>query len=133
MPVTIKLKGVAQEFKSLDGDLNEFVNQATRSALFQTLGELKRTTPVDTGRARNSWVATTNAAEFRDVASNNLGIASSLLIPPPRDIIEQYYITNGVNYIDKLNAGSSTQAPARFIENAVMKYFEVSGLVYIAV
>jgi len=48
------------------------------------------------------------------------------------DKIEQWYITNGVPYIKKLNEGSSKQAPARFIENTVLQNdFTIVGLTYV--
>ena len=131
MPVVINLKGVEQEFKKLDEDLNYLINQTMRARAFDTLGTLKRTTPVDTGRARNSWILTKNRSEFRNNLSPGSGASAGLLSPPPKTSIEQLYITNGVDYIDKLNAGSSKQAPARFIENAVTKNFDASGVIYV--
>ena len=49
--------------------------------------------------------------------------------PVPSDKIENLYITNGTPYIQELNAGSSVQAPARFIETTLSKYFNIKGSV----
>ena len=54
MPVTIKLRGVEREFDTQQQELFEFLNASMRARAFQALAELKRKTPVDTGRARNS-------------------------------------------------------------------------------
>ena len=131
MAVQIKLRGVDQELERLDSELKELVNSNLRARVLQVNGELKRVTPVDTGRARNSWLATENPLQFANTLTGGLGVAASLLKPPSRDKIEQFYITNGVDYIDKLNAGSSKQAPARFVENTILKYFDIEGLAYV--
>lgn len=133
MPVTVKIKGAEQEFAKANSDLNQFVNSAMRARAFQALGDLKSVTPVDTGRARNSWTLTTSPTEFRSTLVATNALSTTLLSPPSKDTIEKLYITNGVSYIDKLNAGSSKQAPSRFIENTIQKYFEIEGLVYLEV
>lgn len=80
-------------------------------------------TPVDTGRARFGWYGTVNTpsssvpAEGKysmpDVATHmNIGTIT---------VSDKIYITNRVPYIKKLNAGSSKQAPARFVEMAAEK------------
>ena len=51
---------------------------------------LKRATPVRTGKARDGWMVTAKGIE------------------------------NPVDYIDKLNGGSSKQAPAFFIEKTLL-------------
>lgn len=131
MPVTIKLRGVQKEFDSKEKELFQFLNASMRARAFQALAELKRTTPVDTGRARNSWIVTQSPAEFKaSLDPTGGGVSISLANEPSKDRIEQLYITNGVDYIDKLNAGSSKQAPARFVESSVLQFFEIDGVVY---
>jgi len=132
MAVKIKLRGVEAELKNLNAGSILFINRALRARVFSALGDLQRATPVDTGRARNSWKATKSARDF----GNNLpagAAASALLNPPSSTRLETFYITNGVPYIDQLNAGSSKQAPSRFIETTINKYFDVAGLVYVEV
>ena len=133
MPVTVKLKGIELEFKDKGEELTSFINSAMRARAFQALGDLKRNTPVDTGRARNSWTLTTSPTEFRSSLSDISSVSTTLLSAPSAKDIEKLYITNGVDYIDKLNAGSSRQAPARFVENSVTPYFDIDGLVYVDV
>jgi hypothetical protein len=134
MPLTIKLKNVEKEFLAKNQELTQFVNTAMRARAFQALGDLKSVTPVDTGRARNSWTLTTAPYDFKNaLEESNAGLSLELLKPPSQIREEKLYITNGVDYIDKLNAGSSKQAPARFIESTITKYFEIEGLVYLTV
>ena len=58
--------------------------------------ELRAATPIDTGRARAGWK------------------------------YEDGQISNDVEYIDRLNAGSSTQAPTHFIERTLLANENVS-------
>jgi len=58
--------------------------------------ELSAATPIDTGLARSSW------------SVDNVGPV--------------FNVRNSVPYIERLNAGSSEQAPARFIERIALKY-----------
>jgi hypothetical protein len=58
--------------------------------------ELVSLTPIDTGLARRSW----SIQRFGSI----------------------FNVKNSVPYIERLNAGSSIQAPARFIESTALKY-----------
>src|SRR5210317_1151701 len=128
--ISVKILGAEQALSDADSDLIEFVNTTIRARAFQTIGDLKRATPVDTGRARNSWTLTKVPGEFANTLEARAGTSSSLLDPPSRLEIEPLYLTNGVDYISKLNEGSSRQAPARFIESTVSKNFDLELVVY---
>lgn len=65
------------------------------------LRDLQAVTPVKTGKARDSW-----HLDYGDVTAT---------------------IRNDVDYIKHLNAGSSQQAPAYFIENTVLNYATPQG------
>lgn len=81
-------------------------------------------TPVDTGRARGSWlVAIGSAAEGTAETPADFGFV------PSRDKAEKVlkgykaqgdvHITNNLPYIAPLNRGHSKQAPAGFVEDAI--------------
>ena len=76
-------------------------------------------TPVDTGRARSNWLTSLGKPRTGTV---EVGGA-----PNPRSTIAQrkpgqvIFITNNLPYIQRLNEGSSSQAPANFVEMAVME------------
>jgi len=128
--IRVKVTGIERELAKAGKDTRAFANRSLRARLFRVMGELKRVTPVDTGRARNSWLATQNKNEFEKTGSG--GIPLGLMSNVSEDKIEQWYITNGVPYIKKLNEGSSKQAPARFIENTVLQNdFTIVGLTYV--
>jgi hypothetical protein len=65
--------------------------------------DLASKTPVDTGKARDSWMVKAT--------------------PKGADVV------NTVDYIEKLNAGSSQQAPAFFIEQTALKYGTPKGVI----
>ena len=90
-------------------------------------------TPVNTGRARSGWILSLGAASEKTrppyAPGKNLGIGESA---NARGAIEQaqttikarapgqdIYISNNVGHIVPLNNGTSSQAPAGFIEKAV--------------
>jgi hypothetical protein len=68
------------------------------------VSDLKDVTPVDTGAAANSWVVT-------ELDKEKLS----------------FQIKNDKDYIKYLNAGSSNQAPANFIERTVLDYGSPKG------
>lgn len=69
-------------------------------------------TPVDTGFARASWAP--SAGEPTDDRRSGM---ASLLAYKLED--GPAYVSNGAAYVPRLNAGSSTQAPAMFIEACI--------------
>jgi len=91
-------------------------------------------TPVDTGRARSNWIATLGAApdtEIEPYVPGELGSTAAAntqaAIDQAETVIAGYtsgqeiHITNNVPYIQDLNDGSSAQAPAGFVEEAVLE------------
>lgn len=125
MSVSIKVTGTKETLKGLNDDVTKLINQAQRISAFQAVSALTFNTPVDKGRARSSWILTRLPGIFKDGETGFQGPA--VLGPVPTNTIETLYITNGTPYITDLNAGSSLQAPPRFIEVTVSKYFNTKG------
>lgn len=83
-------------------------------------------TPVDTGRARGNWIAEVghDPTQAEPDTKSKDGAAS---IKRAAEAIEKFdarrheeiYIANNLPYIEKLDAGSSAQAPANFVEQAI--------------
>jgi hypothetical protein len=128
MTIKIKLRGVKEEFDKLDKETTEAINSLSRLQAFDTMNKLKEATPVDTGRARNSWNLTANPAGFRDAKSG--GSVPSILPQISDKKVETLYLTNGTPYIENLNQGSSRQAPMRFIETTVLENYSVDGILF---
>lgn len=83
-------------------------------------------TPVDTGRARANWVATQGApfaGTLPPPASAGAGageaVARATAVAGAYRGGAGLFLRNGLPYIGRLNSGSSTQAPANFVRDAV--------------
>jgi len=117
--------------------LEDFIDQVIKSIVLDITANLKNApseggTPVDTGWARANWVPQigtpfSGTAGSRPRAgtrtandsASTAGIAS---------VVTQYtaskgpaHVTNNVPYITRLNQGYSRQAPAGFVQIAVIK------------
>jgi hypothetical protein len=107
--------------------LGKAVQTNSQAAIIRTAAAVNQAviiaTPVDTGRARNNWQvdlgqAPTSELEPEDrsgqaaISRNNETIQAR---QPGQDI----YISNNVQYIQRLNDGWSAQAPENFVEKAV--------------
>ena len=126
--ISIKLLGISEEFETTDEELTETINQLNAIQALETVNDLKAATPVDTGRAKNSWILSDRENYFIDslVSSevSSLGSASKNKITP-------LYVTNGTPYIESLNQGSSKQAPSRFVEQVILsKNYNVEGVLF---
>ena len=113
--------GLTTASKNLQKDINKAIEQELRSRALKAFADVKLTTPVDTGQARNSWyigyTETYNNQKTAPATSN-----VNLLVP--KDKPNKIIVTNGTTYIEFLNNGHSQQAPIKFIEAAFRKYFD---------
>ena len=118
-------------------------NSATRivkAVSVRALKSLVRNTPVDKGVARSNWRvgigAPTRAVIGAYAPGKKLGISESAnasaaiaagtarinsVRGTSQGLATAIYISNAVPYIGKLNSGSSTQAPAGFVETALLE------------
>jgi hypothetical protein len=86
-------------------------------------------TPIKTGFARANWVISMTGTKGRPngaptpggVAIAQAAQKSSLakFIRTPLEDLGTFYVVNAVDYLRDLNAGSSIQSPAMFVEEAV--------------
>lgn len=95
-------------------------------------------TPVDTGRARSNWIAQIGSAPSGTIdayapgdAGSTAGANTQAAIDQAESVIsgynsgEEIHITNNLPYIQRLNDGYSAQAPANFVEQAVVEAAQV--------
>ena len=123
------LKGLKSTKNELNAEYTKLINQSQRISAFQATTELVYVTPVDSGRARSAWALNTSK-ELVDSQDDSFDQKPKISLGEvPHTEIETLYITNGTPYIRDLNAGSSLQAPARFIETTLSKYFKIKGTV----
>jgi hypothetical protein len=90
-------------------------------------------TPVDTGRARANWLVGIDAPktqienDFQEGkgGSSAASVTSEALSKAKFEILKKrpgqiIFISNNLNYISDLNRGTSAQAPAGFVETAIV-------------
>ena len=91
---------------------------------------LVETTPVDTGWARANWVPRVRTPIDEAVGSPDGGGISAAQAAANSGIAQvlnyrlsqgRVFVSNAVPYIERLNDGSSTQAPAGFVQVAIRK------------
>ena len=111
--MTVLIKNLDKEFQLLTQAAKSEADRDFRSRVLQAYADLKLSTPVDTGRARNSWNVSVRKGAFAD---GNGGIELG-------KNAEKLYISNGTPYIEKLNDGYSKQAPPLFIDAIIRRYF----------
>ena len=114
--------------------LRKDASRVVREVAIGLHGRLVEDTPVDTGFAQNNWVPQVGSA-FEGTAGTRAdaeagrldrGPAAAGLAEVARYDVSQgdVHVTNNVDYIEKLNAGSSAQAPAAFVQTDIVRTLE---------
>lgn len=107
--------------KQYDVKVVERLEKTVRAVAFVIDAELQATTPIDTGRARANWLPSLNTPDNRQIQgpqSNHPPIAPILTA---YKITDSILLTNNLPYIQRLNNGSSVQAPAGFVDIAIAR------------
>lgn len=124
---------VDRQVKAIVRGLEQLTERAIKKITLDTTANLIETTPVDTGWARANWVPSiglpiddnlsgvTPTAELASSAGARqqgalAGVAARYTLR-----MGSVFISNNVPYIVRLNEGSSTQAPAAFVQAAIRK------------
>ena len=103
--------------------LERNLSKAARAYTLQLVNNLVLRTPVDTGRARGSWVVSINQASFE--LPNLKTKSGSRTINNAAGKLKNYklgqvvYVQSNLEYMVPLNNGTSQQAPAGFVQLAV--------------
>lgn len=103
-------------------------DRAVRMVSAKILDKVVRTTPVDTGAARGNWEVNVSAGPpeltpSRDRTDREGGgtvAAGIAVISSARRPGQTIWISNGLEYITELDAGSSGQAPAGMTAQAIL-------------
>jgi hypothetical protein len=131
------LASFARRIRIQANRVQDGADEATIACASAVATELVESTPVDTGRAISNWDASLGpkVAVYRPAAvpgekgSTRSGSVAEALGRMLRAITAyksgtsggSINITNAAPYIERLNAGSSSQAPAGFIESAIQR------------
>lgn len=129
------LRQFAGRIRVMGKRLEENADALTRKTALAVDGAVVIATPVDEGRARSNWQVnldgpaqgTIPAYEPGQEGSTG-GANSRAAVEQGKSVIGQYkggtgsaiHITNNLPYIKRLNDGWSGQAPAGFVEKAVL-------------
>ena len=110
---------------SIKDDMQAEINKEARALSLNILRLLVKQTPVDTGRARGNWFVGLNSPAR---TSNPDRRSSTALTEGANKIAlakQQAYpvinISNNLPYIEKLNQGSSKQAPTNFVDLTIQR------------
>lgn len=103
-----------------------------KKAAFAIDAQVVVATPVDTGRARSNWVVGLNGPVTEEVTNFPKGKNKSTKQAATQKAIndgsfrilqhlegQSIYISNNLNYIMKLNQGTSDQAGKNFVEKSI--------------
>lgn len=94
------------------------VDKLMRKVSLDVQRGLDLATPVDTGRARSNWLGNIGSpANFTSLdkrGSERINFSGFSIDKP-------IHITNNLSYIQRLNDGSSKQAPSGFVERVITR------------
>lgn len=121
---------------SLEGKAKAIDEAASKTAVdtaMAIVGDLAYKTPVDTSQALSNWRVTLDSPATGTIAPHYPGIQGSSQRASAAETInaaksvlankkpgQAIFITNNLPYIKRLNDGYSAQAPAGFVELAVL-------------
>lgn len=109
--------------RKLENEVATFLGDA----VVEVVTDVSRETPIKTGQAQSNWLTAIGRKFSYYIANEGMNNAwydsvdwANRVVRTVRynDVI---HITNNVPYIVLLNRGSSTQAPALFVEMAVLR------------
>lgn len=103
----------ASELKQATGSINKQIDRTWRRSVSRAFNQVINSTPVDTGQARNSWLMGDN--NDGAVGSRPLNV-SERMVPVVGNSVLLY---SNLPYIEKLENGSSNQAPNGMVKVAV--------------
>lgn len=96
-------------------------------AAVEVVMDVSRATPIRTGQAQSNWLTAIGHQFPYYIANEKANNAWYDSVQWAQDAVKTVkysdviHITNNVPYIVKLNQGSSTQAPALFVQTAVLR------------
>ena len=126
---------LSRRVRNLARAFGEFADETGALLAIESIAELRKVTPVDTGWAAANWVASVNNANPRALKTPSTRAGRAAKIPTALARGEAsirklstyktrqgpIFVVNGVPYIVFLNAGSSAQAPRNFVPQAIAR------------
>lgn len=128
------LKGLAARMNAKADEIEDLASEAAVWFAKYLVADLIRITPVDTSRALSNWLVSLGSPSNIGTIDFVPGIAGSTEATNTANAIARahraldaklpgqvIYLSNVVRYIVYLNQGTSGQAPAMFVENAILR------------
>jgi hypothetical protein len=121
------LKTFARRIRKIGQNIEKNADVAVRTCGLAVDAAVVIATPVDTGRARGNWQVTLDTPASGTTPA--LSVSGNEALEQGKSVIAGYkggrpqaaiHITNNLPYIGKLNEGHSAQAPAGFVERAIL-------------
>lgn len=123
-----------QQVVVIAGGLRQLVERVVTKITLDVTANLIETTPVDTGWARANWTPSIGAAFERGLSGLDKAPTSAsantqrafqesaiAAVSGYKLQMGNTFVSNNVPYILELNEGKSSQAPAAFVQMAIMK------------
>jgi hypothetical protein len=113
-----------EDLPAIARKLNETVETVQRHAAFNIFGRIVESNPVDTGYSRSNWNVSLDTPNLTvsppptKETGRNAYAAPNFPENLTTDGTRPIYISNGVDYVQYLEEGSSQQAPSGFIRIA---------------
>ena len=107
-------------------ELKNFTDKKVKQLILEVTATLIEDTPVKTGWAQSNWIPKIGSPLSEPVGSKENVTKSEqekgvAIIATKYKVPDIVYISNVVEYIVRLNEGTSTQAPSGFVQNAIAK------------
>ena len=127
------LANLAKQMKKLAASLQSEASRCALEVGEAVVEDLAHKTPVDTSNALSNWLGALESPNLSVVKPHLLGRRGSTQLLSARGTVEAFkidtenkkpgqaiFISNSVDYIRKLNEGSSKQEPAGFVHRAFL-------------
>lgn len=131
--MTRTLLDLAKQLEARAAKLDEEASRLAIKTAETIVGDLVNVTPVDTSQALSNWQVSIGSPVDASIPpyypgekGSTQGASASAALAEARAMLKQkkpgqpIYISNVLRYISRLNEGSSAQAPAGFVERAVL-------------
>lgn len=127
------LLDLAERMDKLADKVGEASSEHAKKVALTIVGDLAYHTPVDESTALSNWIVTLDSPSTAKIDAHFLGDSGSTQKASAQETIDRakqvlatkkpgqrIFITNNLPYIRRLNDGYSAQAPAGFVERAVL-------------
>ena len=115
---------------SIVSRVNKRIDTVIRKSTIELFGSVIKMTPVDTGRAKGNWqcsigspiTSETDRLDSAKLDSTNGSVAYADVIKTVKGTGNVVWLSNNVPYIQRLEYGSSKQAPSGMVRLSVQRF-----------